>query len=140
MDKIDELLNRGVDKIYPSKEELEKVLRSGKKLKLYQGFDPSGTQLHIGHMIGLRKLSQFQSIGHHVIFLIGDFTGMIGDPTGKNAIRKPLTRRQVLDNAIDYKKQAGKILDFEGKNPIEIKFNSEWNSTLTFEEVLKIAG
>ncbi len=84
MDKIDELLTRAVDKIYPTKEALEKVLRSGKKLRLYQGFDPTGPLLHIGHLAGLMKLHQFQKLGHHVIFLIGDFTGMIGDPTGKS--------------------------------------------------------
>jgi len=79
MDKIEELLTRGVDAIYPTKEELEKVLRSGKKLTLYQGFDPTGDKLHIGHMVGLMKLAQWQSLGHKVIFLIGDFTGMIGE-------------------------------------------------------------
>ena len=140
MDKIDELLTRGVDKIYPSKEALEKLLRSGKKLRLYQGFDPSGTRLHIGHMVGLKKLSQFQTLGHKVIFLIGDFTGMIGDPSGKTNTRKPLTREQVLSNAKDYKTQAKKILRFDGKNPIEIKFNSEWNSKLTFEDIIRLAS
>ncbi len=110
MDAIDILLTRGVDKIYPSKEALEKVLRSGKKLKLYQGFDPSGNQLHIGHAVGLRKLRQFQELGHHIIFLIGDFTGMIGDPSGKKDTRKPLTKEQVLHNARFYREQAQKIL------------------------------
>ena len=71
-DKIDELLTRGVDKIYPSKEKLEEVLRSGKKLRLYQGFDPTGDKLHIGHMVGLRKLAEWQKLGHHFIFLIGN--------------------------------------------------------------------
>lgn len=126
MDKIDELLTRGVDKIYPSKEELEKVLRSGKKLKLYQGFDPTGTQLHLGHMVGLRKLRQWQDLGHHVIFLIGDFTATVGDPTGKEKTRPQLTKEQVLNNATEYKKQAGKILRFSGENPVVIKYNSEW--------------
>ena len=88
MDEIDELLTRGVDKIYPSKEALEKLLRSGKKLRLYQGFDPSGIQLHIGHMTGLMKLRQFQELGHHVIFLIGDGTGQAGDPSGKTRTRE----------------------------------------------------
>lgn len=88
MDKIDEVLTRGVEKIYPSKEVLEKVLRSGKKLKLYQGFDPTSKEIHIGHMIGLRKLRQFQDLGHHVIFLIGDGTGQAGDPSGKLITRR----------------------------------------------------
>lgn len=140
MDAIDVLLSRGVDSIYPTRQELEKVLRSGKKLKLYQGFDPSGANLHIGHAVGLRKLRQFQDLGHEVIFLIGDFTGMIGDPSGKTDARKPLTREQVLDNAKEYKNQAGKIVRFDGPNPVQIKFNSTWNSKLTFEEVLRLSA
>lgn len=141
MDKIEELLTRGVEKIYPSKEELEKVLRSGKKLKLYQGFDPTGTQLHIGHMVGLRKLRQWQDLGHHVIFLIGDGTGQAGDPSGKTrSIEKFLTREQLRKNAVDYVKQAGKIVRFEGKNPVEILFNGDWLNKLTLVDMLNIAG
>ena len=139
-DKIDELLNRGVDKVYPSKEALEKILRSGKKLKLYQGFDPTGAKLHIGHMVGLRKLAEWQALGHHVIFLIGDATGMIGDPSGKTEARKMLTREVVLKNAENYKIQAGRILRFKGENPAEIKYNSEWLDSLSGLEFLQIAG
>ncbi|OQA53116.1 MAG: Tyrosine--tRNA ligase [candidate division WS2 bacterium ADurb.Bin280] len=126
MDKIEELLTRGVENIYPDKETLEKVLRSGKKIKLYQGFDPTGPQLHIGHMAGLMKLRQFQKLGHKVIFLIGDVTATIGDPSGKTTARKVLSREEVNENAKNYTKQASKILDFEGENPVEVKFNSEW--------------
>lgn len=140
MDAIEQLLTRGVDKIYPSREALEKVLRSGKKLRLYQGFDPSGAQLHIGHAVAMRKLRQFQELGHHVIFLIGDFTGMIGDPTDKQATRKRLTREQVLANAKSYQQQAGKILRFDGDNPVEIKFNSTWLDPLKFADVLELAS
>lgn len=140
MDRIDELLTRGVDKIYPSKEALEKVLRSGKKLRLYQGFDPTGTQLHIGHLVGLMKLRQFQQAGHHVIFLIGDFTGMIGDPSGKYSTRKILTREQVLQNAKTYKDQVSKILKFSGNNPVEIKYNSEWLGKMSAIEFLRMAN
>lgn len=140
MDKIDELLTRGVEAIYPSREELEKVLRSGKKLKLYQGFDPTSPELHVGHMVGLRKLRQWQDLGHEVIFLIGDFTGMIGDPTGKDKTRLPLTREQVLENAKTYKKQAGKILRFEGENPIIIKYNSEWLNKLSAADLLRLTS
>src|SRR5438105_689129 len=96
MDKVQELLTRGVEAIYPSKEEVEKVLRSGKKLRLYQGFDPTGTQLHIGHMVGLRKLAQWQELGHHVIFLIGDGTGQAGDPSGKTKSRDKFMTREEL--------------------------------------------
>ena len=141
MDKIEELLTRGVDKIYPSKEELEKVLRGGKKLKLYQGFDPTGTQLHIGHMVGLRKLKQWQDLGHHVIFLIGDGTGQAGDPSGKTRAReKFLTREELRKNAVDYVKQAGKIVRFKGKNPVEILFNGDWLNKLGYSEILELFG
>ncbi len=139
MDNIKELLTRGVDTIYPSRVELEKVLRSGKKIKLYQGFDPTGPQLHIGHAVALRKLRQFQDLGHHVIFLIGDFTGMIGDPSGKFSERKVLTKEEVIANAKTYKEQAGKILRFDGKNPVEIKYNSEWLAKMSAIELLQLA-
>lgn len=140
MDAIDELLSRGVDTIYPTKEALEAVLRSGKKLRLYQGFDPTGTQLHIGHMAGLRKLRQFQDLGHHVIFLIGDTTGMIGDPSGKSDARKPLTREEVLENAKTYKQQVSKILRFAGENPVEIKYNSEWLLPMKLPDIIRLIG
>lgn len=141
MDKIDELLTRGVDKIYPSKEALEKVLRSGKKLRLYQGFDPSGIQLHIGHMTGLMKLRQFQNLGHNVIFLIGDGTGQAGDPSGKARTReKFLTVEELKKNAKDYVMQAGKIVRFSGENPAEILYNSVWLNKLNLIEILNIAG
>ena len=139
-DKIDELLNRGVDKIYPSRQELEKVLRSGKKLKLYQGFDPTGDKLHIGHMVGLRKLAEWQELGHQVIFLVGDYTAMIGDPSGKLSSRKILTHEETLKNAKNYKKQASKILKFSGDNPAEVVFNGDWLGKLTAAEFLQIAG
>lgn len=141
MDKIEELLTRGVDTIYPTKEELEKALRNGKKLTLYQGFDPTGTQLHIGHMIGLKKLRQWQDLGHHVIFLIGDGTGQAGDPSGKLTARdRFLTREELKANAIDYVKQAGKIVRFEGENPVEIKFNGDWLNKLSMVDILEILG
>jgi len=94
MDKIDEVLTRGVEKIYPSRQALEKVLRSDKKIRLYQGFDPSMPNLHLGNMVGILKLKQFQDLGHEVIFLVGDFTGMIGDPSDRTAARKQLTHNK----------------------------------------------
>ena len=140
MDKTEELLTRGVDKIYPSKEELEKVLRSGKKLKLYQGFDPTGTKLHIGHMVGLRKLSQWQALGHHVIFLIGDGTGLAGDPSGKVKARdRFMTRDELRQNAREYVMQANKIVKFDGDNPVEILYNGDWLIELKLSDVLNIA-
>lgn len=141
MNKLTELLTRGVDAIYPTRESLEDVLKKGKKLRLYQGFDPTGTQLHIGHMIGLRKLRQWQDLGHHVIFLIGDGTGQAGDPSGKKKSReKYFTREELRQNATDYVKQASKIVRFDGKNPVEILFNGDWLNKLTLVDLLQIAG
>src|SRR3989344_1285464 len=140
MDKIDELLNRGVDGVLPSKSELEKVLRSGKKLKVYQGFDLTSPELHIGHLIGLRKLRQWQELGHHVIFLIGDFTGRIGDPSGKDETRPSLTKDEVDKNAQTYKEQAAKILDFDGKNPVSLMFNSSWSDKMSLHDFFTIAA
>src|SRR3989344_9551493 len=139
-DSVEDLLTRGVDKIYPSKEELKNVLKSGKKLKLYQGFDPTGSQLHIGHMVGLRKLRQWQELGHHVIFLIGDFTGRIGDPSGKDETRPSLTKDEVDKNAQTYKEQAAKILDFDGKNPVSLMFNSSWSDKMSLHDFFTIAA
>lgn len=141
MDKIDELLTRGVANIFPTKDVLEKVLRSGIKLKLYQGFDPSGIQLHIGHMAGLRKLRQWQDLGHEVIFLIGDGTGQAGDPSGKKRSReKYLTNKELRDNAKDYVMQAGKVVRFDGDNPVKILYNGDWLNKLTLIELLEIAS
>ena len=141
MDKTEELLTRGVDKIYPNRDELEKVLRSGKKLTLYQGFDPTGTKLHIGHMVGFRKLRQWQDLGHHVIFLIGDGTGQAGDPSGKTTARdKFFSREELRANAVDYVKQASKIVRFEGENPVEILYNGDWLNKLSLVAILEIIG
>ncbi len=138
MDKIEELLNRGVDQVIPSKQKLRNVLRTSKKLRVYQGFDPSSPLLHIGHMIGLRKLREWQDLGHEVIFLIGDFTGRIGDPTGREKTRPLLSKKTVEENAKTYQEQAGKILDFSGKNPVKIKFNSQWLEKLSVPEILNL--
>ena len=140
MDKITELLTRGVANIIPGKDVLEKELRSGKRLRVYQGFDPTSPELHIGHMAGLRKLKQWQELGHEVIFLIGDFTGMIGDPTGKDKTRIELSREQVLENAKTYKHQAGKILRFKGENPVLVKYNSEWLGKMSAIELANLTS
>lgn len=138
MDKIEELLARGVEKVYPSKEELQIAIEKG-KLRVYQGFDATSPDLHIGHMVGLRKLRQWQELGHTVIFLIGDFTSTIGDPTGKDSSRVSLTRDQVLQNAKTYKEQAGKILRFDGDNPAQLKFNSEWLGKMSASDFLALS-
>lgn len=141
MDQIEQLLTRGVDGIYPSKEHLEKVLKSGKKITLYQGFDPTGTDLHIGHMIGLRKLKQWQELGHTVIFLVGDGTGQAGDPSGKLSSReKFFTNEELRENAKAYVMQASKIVNFDGDNPIQIKYNGDWLNKLKLVDILEIAG
>jgi len=134
---ISDVLTRGVQQILPDKKGLADLMTK-RKIKLYQGFDPSAPSLHLGNFVGLMKLRQFQKLGHEVIFLVGDFTGMIGDPTDKLAVRKKLTREEVLRNAKSWKKQAGKILDFEGKNPAKILYNSKWNDKLSFTEILEL--
>ncbi len=140
MDKIEELLTRGVENIYPSEEILRKDLESGKKLKLYQGFDPTGIKLHIGHIVGLKKLRQWQDLGHEVIFLIGDGTGQAGDPSGKTRSReKYLTNEELKSNAKDYVMQAGRIVRFDGDNPVKILYNGDWLNKLTLVDVLNIA-
>jgi len=139
MDKIEEVLTRGVEEILPSKEGLANLMRT-KKITVYQGFDPSSKNLHIGHLIGIRKLAQFQKLGHKVIFLIGDFTGMIGDPTDKAATRVRLSHRQVLENTKGYKKQIEQFINLKGPNAAEIKFNSSWLAPLKFEEIVELSS
>lgn len=137
--KIDEILSRGVENIYPNKETFKKVLMSGKKIKLYYGIDPTGSTLHLGHLVQLLKLKKFQDLGHEVIILIGDFTAQIGDPTDKQAVRKPLTHKQVLENAKGYKKQIGKILNYK-KSKIRFVFNEKWTNKLTPGDMLELAS
>jgi tyrosyl-tRNA synthetase len=138
--KIQELLARGVENIYPKKEFLEKELKSGRQLTLYTGYDPTAPTLHIGHGISMLKLRQFQDLGHKIIMLIGDFTGMIGDPTDKTSTRKKLTREEVLVNCKNYQKQASSILAFDGPNPVEVKYNSSWLGKMTFADVLELSS
>ncbi len=139
--RIQAVLRRGVDKAYPTEQFLEKELSSGRRLTVYLGIDPTSTKLHIGHTLPLRKLRDFHSLGHRIILLIGDFTGRIGDPTGKDAARKQLTEEEVRQNFATYRKQAAKVLNFEDReNPIEIRFNSEWLGRLSFEDVVHLAA
>lgn len=138
--KINELLTRGVENIYPSREFLEKRLKSGEQLTLYTGYDPTAPTLHIGHGITLLKLRQFQELGHKVIMLIGDFTGMIGDPTDKTSTRQKLTRDEVLKNCKEYKKQTASIIEWKGRNSAELKYNSKWLAKLTFSDVVELAS
>ena len=129
-------LQRGAEEIL-LEEELIAKLKEGKPLKIKAGFDPTAPDLHLGHTVLINKLRSFQQLGHEVIFLIGDFTGMIGDPTGKNVTRKPLTREDVLANAETYKEQVFKILD---PAKTTIRFNSEWMEALGASGMIKLAS
>ena len=137
-EKIKQLLERGVERIYPSKEALESVLESGKKLRLYNGIDPTG-KLHIGHMVVLKKLRQFQNLGHEVIVLIGDFTAQIGDPSNKLAARKKITLAEVRANAKNYKNLIGKILDTKKSN-VRFLHNQKWSNKLKPVDMLELAS
>jgi tyrosyl-tRNA synthetase len=131
-----ETIGRGAEEILKL-EELEARLKLGRPLRVKAGFDPTAPDLHIGHTVLLNKMRQFQDLGHQVIFLIGDFTGMIGDPTGKNVTRKPLTREDVLANAQTYSDQVFKVLDRE---KTELRFNSEWFDKMDAAGMIKLAG
>ncbi len=130
------LIGRGADEILKP-EELEARLKLGRPLRVKAGFDPTAPDLHLGHTVLLNKMRQFQDLGHQVIFLIGDFTGMIGDPTGKNVTRKPLTREDVLANARTYEDQVFKVLD---RDRTEVRFNSEWFGRMGAADMIRLAG
>ena len=136
IDQALELIGRGADEILKP-DELAARLRQGRPLRVKAGFDPTAPDLHIGHTVLLNKMRQFQDLGHRVIFLIGDFTGMIGDPTGKNATRKPLTPEDVAANARTYEDQVFKVLDRERT---EVRFNSEWFGKMSAADMIRLAG
>ncbi len=131
-----QIIGRGAEEILKP-EEMEARLRLGRPLRIKAGFDPTAPDLHIGHTVLLNKMRQFQDLGHQVIFLIGDFTGMIGDPSGKNVTRKALTREDVLANAETYAEQVFKVLDRE---KTELRFNSEWFDKMDAAGMIKLAG
>jgi tyrosyl-tRNA synthetase len=131
-----ELIGRGAEEILKP-EELAARLKTGRPLRVKAGFDPTAPDLHLGHTVLLNKMRQFQDLGHQVIFLIGDFTGMIGDPTGKNATRKPLTREDVLANAQTYADQVFKVLD---RDRTEVRFNSEWFGQMSAADMIRLAA
>ncbi|MBY6033105.1 tyrosine--tRNA ligase [Marinobacter daepoensis] len=139
MASIDEalaIIKRGIDELIPEEDLVEK-LKEGRPLRVKAGFDPTAPDLHLGHTVLINKLRQFQDLGHEVIFLIGDFTGMIGDPSGKSATRPPLTNEQVLANALTYKEQVFKILD---PDKTRVVFNSEWMNSMTAADMIRLAG
>jgi tyrosyl-tRNA synthetase len=131
-----EIIGRGAEEII-KREDLESRLKLGRPLRVKAGFDPTAPDLHLGHTVLLNKMRQFQDLGHQVIFLIGDFTGMIGDPSGKNVTRKPLTREDVLANAETYAAQVYKVLDRERT---ELRFNSEWFGKMDAAGMIKLAA
>ena len=131
-----EIIARGADEIL-LKDELKKKIESGKPLRIKAGFDPTAPDLHLGHTVLINKLHQFQQLGHEVLFLIGDFTGMIGDPTGKSATRPPLTRDEVIDNARTYEQQIFKILDPE---KTLVMFNSSWMNEMDVSGLIQLAA
>ncbi len=135
-EQVLETLLRGTDEVLVE-HELVKKLQEGRPLRIKAGFDPTAPDLHLGHTVLINKLKQFQDLGHEVLFLIGDFTGMIGDPTGKNVTRKPLTREQVLENAKTYQEQIFKILD---PAKTQVMFNSTWMNAMSPADLIQLAA
>lgn len=136
-EKIERFLTRGVEKIFPDINILRKKLESGERLKVYQGFDPTGPYLHVGHGMGIRALRLLQEMGHEVIFLVGDYTAKVGDPD-KDATRKILSDDEIEKNMAGWKNQASRLIAFDGENPVLFKRNFEWLSKLTLEDLIKL--
>ncbi|MEK7202713.1 MAG: tyrosine--tRNA ligase [Patescibacteria group bacterium] len=135
--KINEFLTRGVEAIYPTTDALRKKLMSSKRLRVYQGFDPTGPYLHVGHAIGIRALRILQELGHEIIFLVGDYTAKIGDPD-KDLTRAILPDEIIKKNMAGWKKQAGQLIDFEGENPVRFEHNYQWLSKLKLDDLIKL--
>src|SRR6266702_2895505 len=136
-DQLD-LITKGAAEIIPLdalKERIAQSIASGRPMRIKAGFDPTAPDLHLGHTVLIRKLRHFQQLGHTVIFLIGDSTALIGDPTGRNVTRKPLTREEINRNAETYKAQVFKILDAE---KTEVRYNSEWLDSLSYYDLVKL--
>jgi len=138
---INRILNKGVENILPSKEDFKNLLLSGKRLNIYQGFDPTAPSLHIGHTVGMRKLEDFRRLGHQVYFVIGDFTARIGDPSDKTSTRVKLTKQQVEENMKLYVNQASHYIDiFNKENPVKVVYNSKWLEPLNFEDIVELSS
>lgn len=139
--EIEKFFDHKIDQIYPSKEEFEKRLYSGENLRFYIGADATGPRLHLGHLIPVLKMRELQRLGHEIIFLVGDFTARLGDPSDKSETRKILSEEEVNSNASTFKDQISKYIDFDSKeNPAKLLFNSEWNSKLTFSDVIQLSS
>jgi tyrosyl-tRNA synthetase len=138
---VDDLLNRSVVEVLPSKEALRELLLSDKKLRIYIGTDATGSSLHLGHATNYMVLEKFRKLGHEVIFLIGDFTARIGDPTDKDAVRKQLSRKEVKENVKTWLKQISPVIDIKNRrNPVKIAYNHKWLSKLNFESIIDLAS
>jgi tyrosyl-tRNA synthetase len=140
VDEQMDLLQKGaaeIIRVSDLRERLEDSRKTGRPLRVKAGFDPTAPDLHLGHTVLMRKLRHFQQLGHQVIFLVGDFTSLIGDPTGRNVTRKPLTREQIAENALTYQEQVFKILD---RDKTEVRFNSEWLDKLGYEGTIRLAA
>lgn len=137
---ITETLTRSVDKIYPSKATLEKVLRSGERIKIYLGVDATGPHMHLGQLEQLLVLRRFQQLGNQIIFLIGDFTARIGDPTDKLATRKQLTEEEVKNNMKTFVEQVKRVLNFGGLNPVKLEYNSHWLKDMSMKDILELGS
>ncbi len=138
--KINEIANsRYIEKIYPSKKSFKELLGKQDQITCYIGIDPTGPDLHLGHSTNFLFLKKLHELGHKLIFLVGDFTARIGDPTGKSSKRKALTKKEIEKNCKDYKSQAINILDFDNKDtPIEMKYNSDWYENMKLKDVIKL--
>jgi tyrosyl-tRNA synthetase len=134
---IEKFLTRGVEAIYPSADAFREKLMSGQRLRIYQGFDPTGKFLHVGHAMGIRAMRILQQLGHEVIFLVGDYTARVGDPD-KDSGRQMLSEKEIEENLHGWKEQAAQLIDFEGNNPVQFKRNYEWLSKLKLDEVIKL--
>ncbi|MFA5623045.1 MAG: tyrosine--tRNA ligase [Candidatus Dojkabacteria bacterium] len=138
---INRILEKGVEQVLPSKDALRSLLTSGKRINVYQGFDPTAPTLHIGHTVGMRKLEDFRKLGHQVYFVIGDFTARVGDPSDKTSARVTLSKEQVEENMKTYVDQASHIVDiFNKENPVKVVYNSEWLEPLTFTDIIGLAS
>ncbi|XOB46731.1 MAG: tyrosine--tRNA ligase [Candidatus Nealsonbacteria bacterium] len=134
--KIEEVLSKGVSQILPGKKGLKSLMRK-RKIKLYLGIDPTSPNIHLGNAVCLRKLKEFQNLGHEIIFLIGSFTARVGDPSERDKKRKPLTLTQIKENMTAYKKQVAKILDI---SKVKVKYNSNWLTKLKFKDLIALAS
>ncbi len=130
--------SRYVERVYPSREALREALERGEQLSLYVGIDPTGSHLHLGHSVQLLFLRELQKLGHHIILLIGDFTGRVGDPTGKTQARQQLSKEELHENCRNYAEQASAILNFSGSNPVELRYNSEWLAEMDLGDTIEL--